>query len=138
MTGPWGSVRKEITPFDQQIGYGDAGSGRPLYLFKLVKTNAPRDWFSVLSVLDKEGKPLKTHAVQVNSPLRYAGYRFFQATAGQSPEGLGVSGISVTYNPGVNFMYIGYTVLTLGVCWIFFVKPILDRRRRRRHTAEAA
>ena len=29
-------------------------------------------------------------------------------------------------------MYLGYTVLTFGTCWIFFVRPILDKRRRKR------
>jgi hypothetical protein len=136
ISGPWGSVRQELTPFDRPIFYGPAGE-RPVYVFSLVKTQQPRDWFSVLSVINQQGQRVKTHAVQVNSPLRYGGYRFFQATAATDRDGLGVSGISVTRNPGVTFMYLGYAVLTIGVCWIFFARPIIDRRRRRRQRSAA-
>ncbi len=136
ISGEWGTIRQEMTPYDRPIFYGPKGE-RPLYAFSLVKTQQQRDWFSVLNVLDSQDRKVASHAVQVNSPLRYGGYRFFQATAATDSDGLGVSGISVTRNPGVTFMYIGYTVLTIGVCWIFFVKPILDRRRRKRQRSAA-
>jgi len=151
--GPFGTVRRKITPYDAPIRYGRKG-GPPLYAFGLVKTQQARDWFSVLSVIENDAEPdpralregrlvfrdedkLKTHTVQVNSPLRYGGYRFFQATAATDRDGLGISGISVTSNPGVNFMYVGYTILTLGVCYIFFARPVIDRRRRRRRKEAA-
>jgi len=135
ITGPWGEVKAEMTPYDPPIAYGPPNEP-PLYSFSLYRNaDLARDWFSVLSVVDRDGKAVKTHRVQVNHPLRYEGYRFFQATAGRD-EGLAVSGISVTFQPGVTYMYIGYTVLTLGVCWIFFLKPILVRRFRRKR-AEA-
>jgi len=134
ISGEWGTVRQELTPYDRPIFYGPKGE-RPVYAFSLVKTQQQRDWFSVLSVLNEKGEKVKSHAVQVNSPLRYGGYRFFQATAATDEDGLGVSGISVTRNPGVSFMYVGYAVLTLGVCWIFFAKPIIQRRRRRNRSA---
>ena len=137
ISGPWGTVKQEITPYDRPILYGPAGE-RPLYAFSLVKTQQQRDWFSVLSVLNQSGEKVKSHVVQVNSPLRYGGYRFFQATAATDRDGVGVSGISVTRNPGVIFMYVGYTVLTLGVCWTFFARPIIDRRRRSRRKRSAA
>jgi hypothetical protein len=135
--GPHGTVEATMTPGDRAVTYGKDEMGRPLYAFALVRTENARDWFSVLTVVDNQNRVVKTHNVQVNSPLRYGGYRFFQASAGKTREGLGVSGISVTNNPGVNFMYVGYAVLTLGVSYIFFIKPIIDRRRRRRR-GEAA
>ena len=95
-------------------------------------------WGIDYALLNRAGDPVKTHNVQVNAPLRHRGYRFFQATASQTREGFGISGISVTRNPGVNFMYLGYTVLTAGVCYLFFVRPIIDRRRRRQRREEAA
>ncbi|MHC4491071.1 MAG: cytochrome c biogenesis protein ResB [Planctomycetota bacterium] len=137
INGPWGRVRQELTPSDRPILYGPAGE-RPVYAFSLVKTGQQRDWFSVLSALNEQGETVKSHAVQVNSPLRYGGYRFFQATAATDQDGLGISGISVTRNPGITFMYLGYTVLTIGVCWVFFAKPIIDRRRRERRKRSAA
>lgn len=136
ISGEWGTVRRELTPYDRPIFYGPDPL-RPVYAFSLVKTQQQRDWFSVLNVLDRQGHKLASHAVQVNSPLRYGGYRFFQATAATDRDGLGVSGISVTRNPGVTFMYVGYAVLTIGVCWIFFARPIIDRRRRRRNRRAA-
>jgi hypothetical protein len=135
--GPAGTLRRQLTPYDRPIVY-PPDAERPLYAFGLEKTNKARDWFSVLSVLGRDGEPIKTHNVQVNAPLRHRGYRFFQATASQTREGFGISGISVTKNPGVNFMYVGYTVLTAGVCYLFFVRPIIDRRRRKQRRQEAA
>ncbi len=132
ITGPWPSIRRELTPFDRRLPYGEDKQGRPFVFLRLVKTRQTRDWFSVLSAIDKDGKVQKTHTVQVNSPLRYKGYRFFQATAGRDRDGFGVTGISVTYNPGVWYMYFGFLLLTTGTCWIFFFKPALDKRRRRR------
>jgi len=140
VSGPWGSEVRELTPFDPPLRYGDDGEGRPYIFLQLVKTKQARDWFSVLSAVDENGEVQKTHTVQVNSPLRYKGYRFFQATAGEDRDGFGVTGISVTYNPGVWYMYVGFLVLTLGTCWIFFFKPALDKRRRerRKQAREAA
>ncbi len=137
ISGPWGTVRRELTPFDAPIDYGRDASGWPLYRIALVKTEMARDWFSVLSIMDHAGNKVKTHAVQVNRPLRHNGYRFFQANAGKGEDGLGISGISVTRNPGVRFMYVGYSVLTLGVCWIFFFRPWYDRNARRKRAALA-
>ncbi|MGH7162666.1 MAG: hypothetical protein ACREID_04220, partial [Planctomycetota bacterium] len=136
--GAWGEARSTITPFDPPILYGGT-PGRPLYVIELVRTEKARDWFSVLSVLDGEGNPVKTHTVQVNSPLRHLGYRFFQATAQpRNEEGFAVSGISVTYQPGVHYMYVGYAVLVCGVSYIFYLKPAIARRQRRRRAPEAA
>ncbi len=137
--GPWGTVEREMTPYDAPIHYGPQGTRYARYEFRLVRTGQERDWFSVLTAVDARGNVLARHSAQVNSPLRFGGYRLFQATAGSDERGLGVSGISVTYQPGVHYMYVGYLVLTFGVCYIFFVKPILVRRRRRRRGgAEAA
>lgn len=130
INGPWGKIEREITPAQRPIQYGDDGHGRPLYTFELYKTSMALDWFSVLTVIDHQGNRVKSHNVQVNSPLRYQGYRFFQATAETRADGFSISGISVTKNPGVNFMYLGYYVLTLGVCYIFFLRPFIDKDRR--------
>jgi len=127
----WGKVERDVTPLDGPIPYAKDKNGQPLYWFELFKSSMALDWFSVLTAVDHDGNRKKSHIVQVNSPLRYQGYRFFQATAGTTDGGLSVSGISVTYNPGVNFMYLGYYILTLGVCYIFFLRPIMDRDRRR-------
>ena len=129
--GPYGKVVRELTPYDGEIKYGDDGNGKPLYAFSLFQTKTALDWFSVLTVLDHEGNKVKSHPVQVNVPLTYQGYRFFQATAATRSDGLSVSGISVTYNPGVNFMYLGFYILTLGVCYVFFLRPVIDKDRRR-------
>ncbi|MFQ5844588.1 MAG: cytochrome c biogenesis protein ResB [Planctomycetota bacterium] len=135
--GPYGKVAGQLTPFNS-IHYGPRG-GPPLYEIRMVKTRQARDWFSVLSVLDHQDNVLETHNVQVNSPLRWAGYRFYQATAQpRGPDGFARSGISVTNQPGVYFMYVGYAVLTLGVSWVFFLKPVIVRRQRRRRRAEVA
>lgn len=135
--GPWGEAEAELTPFEPPLFYGPPD--RPaLYSFGIYRNEQlARDWFSVLTVLGHDGEVVKSHRVQVNDPLRHEGYRFYQATAGKQ-EGLAVSGISVTYQPGVGFMYVGYTVLTLGVSWIFFIKPMIAARQRRRREQEVA
>ena len=137
--GRWPAIeQKDVTPYSRPIFFGKDAHGRPYYEFRLIRTGQALDWFSVLSAIDSQGNVLKSHTVQVNSPLRYQGYRFYQATAGQDRDGFGISGISVTKQPGVIYMYWGYAILTSGVCYIFFLKPILVGRQRRRRRKEAA
>jgi len=61
----------------------------PAWTVKVVSTrreNYPtgeaKQWFSVLSVVDKDGKVLKTQEISVNNPLSYEGVDIYQSSWG--------------------------------------------------------
>ncbi|PKL08953.1 MAG: hypothetical protein CVV51_06260 [Spirochaetae bacterium HGW-Spirochaetae-7] len=55
------------------------------FRFERYDDGRPRDWVSVVSIL-KDGKPVKDRVeVRVNSPLRYAGMTFYQASYEEVP-----------------------------------------------------
>ncbi len=46
------------------------------------ENGSPKDYFSDLEILDKNGNSLKRGTIQVNQPLEYGGISFYQATYG--------------------------------------------------------
>ncbi|MBA3992028.1 MAG: hypothetical protein C0469_00780 [Cyanobacteria bacterium DS2.3.42] len=45
-------------------------------------TGEPKQWFSKLTVIDKDGKELKTQEISVNNPLTYKGVDIYQSSWG--------------------------------------------------------
>ena len=65
------------------------------------------------------------HVVSMNNPLHHRGYIFFQSSFA---EGARMTSIfSVVRSPGLPVVYWGTALLTLGVLWMFYVKPRLAR-----------
>lgn len=77
-------------------------------------------WKSHLSVLDTSGNVLKGGVVQVNQPLQYAGYRFYQTDF--DPKRPDYSGIGVSREPGLYIIYLGFYLLVAGVFMMFYVR----------------
>ena len=73
---------------------------------------------SDLSVLGPDGNTVKQEEIQVNEPMFYKGHRFYQTD--YDPNNPNYSGIGVSYHPGLNIIYFGFFLLTLGVLWMFY------------------
>jgi hypothetical protein len=87
------------------------------------------------------GRKVRSATIQVNHPLSYRGYAFYQANF--DPKNPDYSGIEVVRDPGLPLVYVGFLMLSLGVIYIFYITPrIVDFRRRRaekkavRHVAD--
>jgi len=85
-----------------------------------------RDYISTLSVI-ADGKKVQTEAVEVNYPMEYAGFRFYQSD--YRPEDPTFSGFQVVRDSGLWLVYLGFIVNMLGVLIAVGLPPLLKRRR---------
>jgi len=84
----------------------------------------PKDFISKVSIL-KDGKEILSKDIQVNAPLNFGGYNFFQAS--YDSQDLSWSGLQVVKDPGVPVIYAGFVLLILGLVMIFYVGPLSGR-----------
>ncbi len=81
-----------------------------------------RDYFSDIVII-KDGKKVISKTIEVNHPLYYGGYHFYQysydSDAGQ------YTVLSVTSDSGLYIVYTGYWLLSIGVLWQFWFKSIV-------------
>ncbi len=94
--------------------------------------DAVRDYLSTLSVIE-EGRRVLTRVVEVNYPLVYRGYAFFQSD--YRPEDPTFSGFQVVRDPGVWIVYLGFFLNAAGVFCAVFLPPVFRRRRARKAAA---
>jgi len=119
--GPRGKVSVWILAQNQPRWYPDSN-------FALLYERsgmAVSDYKSILRVVEN-GKTVKTKTIEVNDPLKYKGYVFYQSS--YDPEGERYTGLQVTKNPGLVIVYSGFILLCVGVVFIFYVKPFLRRK----------
>lgn len=95
--------------------------------FRIIYNWAPRrpkDFISKVTIL-KAGKEILSRDIQVNAPLNFAGYNFFQSS--YDSQDLSWSGLQVVKDPGVPVIYAGFVLLILGLVMIFYVGPLTRR-----------
>ncbi len=96
--------------------------------FELVYSWAPnrvKQFRSKLSVLE-DGKVVKEKTISVNDPLKHRGFTFYQTTYDQQKESW--SGLQVSRDPGVPFVYSGAAFLSIGLIMVFYTGPLLKGR----------
>jgi len=80
-----------------------------------------RDYYSDLTVIE-DGKEVATKTIEVNHPLHWQGYHFYQhsydSQAGQ------YTILSVTSDSGLYMVYSGYWLLGIGIFWQFWFRHI--------------
>lgn len=93
---------------------GHANEGTPLVM-QYKRTIS--DYISHVRVL-KNDNAVASKAVEVNHPLYYGGYHFYQSSYGQDPRtGQMYTVLSVVSNSGLNWVFGGYLLLCIGVTW---------------------
>lgn len=92
-----------------------------------------KDYKSILRVVEN-GKTMATKTIEVNQPLKYKGYVFYQSS--YDPEGERYTGLQVTKNPGLAVVYAGFILLCLGIVFIFYIKPFLRRKLKKGQNVE--
>jgi cytochrome c biogenesis protein ResB len=81
-----------------------------------------RDYFSELVVIEN-GKEAASKVIEVNRPLHYGGYHFYQHS--YDSEGGDYTVLSVTSDSGLYAVYGGYWLLCLGVLWQFWFRHVI-------------
>jgi hypothetical protein len=83
-----------------------------------------RDFLSEVAVI-KDDKEILSKVIEVNHPLHYGGYHFYQHSY-DAEEGK-YTILSVTSDSGLYCVYAGYWLLCLGVIWHFWLRHIVNR-----------
>jgi hypothetical protein len=88
-----------------------------------------RDYFSDIVVV-KNGKEVADTTIEVNHPLHYGGYHFYQHSYDSERGKYTI--LSVTSDSGLYAVYVGYWLLCLGVLWQLWFKHIVGYIKKNR------
>ena len=89
---------------------------------------AIREFQSDLSIFKDGRKVIDRQEIIVNRYLDVGGYHIYQAS--YDAEGGRWSGLSIKRDPGIPVIYSGFTLMFLGMIFLFYVRPVLESRRR--------
>ncbi len=92
----------------------------------------PKDYFSDLEII-KDGAIVKTAHIEVNTPLYYEGYHFYQNTF-TVEDSVPVSGLLVVSSRGVGTVFTGYALAAAGLFGHFL--PVVFRKKSSREVPE--
>ena|GEM_PF-1092585 len=65
--------------------------------------------------------------IAVNDPFEFQGWTFYQVN--YDPRDPTYSGLEAVKDPGVPWVFLGFGLISLGVCYLFYVEPRLRRRK---------
>ncbi len=80
-----------------------------------------KEYISELQVI-KNDKVLAAKDIELNHPLHYGGYHFYQHFYDVQDGQYTI--LKVTSDSGLMFVYAGYFILCVGVCWLFWIKKL--------------
>jgi len=78
------------------------------------------DYISDLQVIE-DGKVAAEKSIEVNHPLKFGGYHFYQSS--YDSEAGRYTVLQVTSDTGLTAVYAGYILLCVGAAWHFWLKP---------------
>jgi hypothetical protein len=81
---------------------------------------------STVRVEDPEQGTFET-LISMNHPLHHRGYIFFQSSFVEGRPMMSI--FSVARAPGLPLVYLGTTLIGVGIIWMFYVKPYLAKRQ---------
>jgi len=90
------------------------------------KKEEPENYYSTISFIDPNSNAVKkTVTISVNDPYCYEGYCFYQSD--YKEEDPSYTGILVVRDPGLFIVYIGFTLMGIGVA-IALIYPYIKRK----------
>ena len=99
--------------------------GNPKDNFLLVYGGTIRDYISNLAVI-KNGKTIAEKNVEVNRPLHFGGYYFYQHS--YDPQAAQYTVLMVVSDSGLPIIYSGYLMLIAGIFWYFWLKHLFKKQ----------
>ncbi|MEA3227421.1 MAG: cytochrome c biogenesis protein ResB [Planctomycetota bacterium] len=130
ITPPEGEVTTRYT-FALMPGFGHTQGGPTLTYVKPVG-GAISDYISELEVTDKDGKVLAKKDIEVNHPLQYGGYRFYQSSYDAKAGRYTV--LQVVSDTGVRIVFAGYWMLCIGVTWHMWLRHLFKNIGSKKQT----
>ncbi|MBN2133811.1 MAG: cytochrome c biogenesis protein ResB [Sedimentisphaerales bacterium] len=87
------------------------------------------DYISELEIV-KDRKVVAAKDIEVNHPLHYGGYHFYQSSYGEDRLGE-YTVLMVVSDSGLSAVYAGYAMLIAGICWHFWGRRTLTAWKER-------
>lgn len=103
------------------------GHTYPQDKFLLAYRGMVRDYISDLAVIEN-GKIVAEKNVEVNHPLHFGGYYFYQHS--YDAQAAQYSILMVVSDTGLGLVYGGYVMLCAGVIWHFWLRDIFKKTRK--------
>ena len=126
LSGSGREMRKWLVPEEGdkrvQLTLTSLTGGQKAYLIFALPQPQVSDYKSELVVLDK-GKEVARKVIEVNHPLHFGGYHFYQHSYDQQHGRYTV--LSVSSDSGLTLVYAGFAALLAGVFWLFWVAPVV-------------
>ncbi len=107
--------------FERFEGFSHRGEDGVQLSYVLQGPRVIRDYFSEVVVIENE-KEVAGKVIEVNHPLHYGGYHFYQHSYDSKMGKYTI--LSVTSDSGLYAVYGGYWLLCLGVLWQFWFRHI--------------
>jgi cytochrome c-type biogenesis protein CcsB len=89
-------------------------------------TMRPAMFRSLVAVVDPAAGAESAAVIEMNKPLSHGGYQFFQSSYQQS-DGREMSILAVSHDPGQPVVFLGYTLLVLGMIVVFVTRLVQQR-----------
>lgn len=95
------------------------------FRIEYYKPESVRDYISDIQVV-QDGSVIAEKSIEVNHPLHFGGYHFYQNSF--DPEAHKYTVLSIVSDTGLNLVYAGYLALVIGVFWHFWLRHIFTKR----------
>jgi cytochrome c biogenesis protein ResB len=104
--------------------FGHGANASPLQMvYAASRANGPiKSFKSTVRLPDGE------HTLEVNSPLSYGGYTFYQS--GYNHNDPSYTSFQVVKDPGVPVVYAGFSLMIIGLFVVFYLNPWINQRRK--------
>jgi hypothetical protein len=102
------------------------GSPNPRgYLAFERREDEAKSYQSHVTVID--GSRQQKALINVNDPFTFNGWTFYQVN--YDPKNPSYSGLEAVYDPGVKWVFVGFTLIMIGVFYMFYVETRLRARK---------
>ncbi len=119
------ALEVKVTPPDGQplTRYVFDSSRERMYSddFVMAYKSDIKEYISELQVI-KDNHVVAVKDIEVNHPLHYGGYHFYQHSYDNQKGTYTI--LKVTSDSGLFFLYAGYFMLCVGVCWLFWINKL--------------
>ena len=95
------------------------------FRIEYYKPEYVRDYISDIQVI-KDGNVVAEKTIEVNHPLHFGGYHFYQSSYDTLAHRYTV--LSVVSDTGLDFVYAGYMALGIGVFWHLWIRHVFTKR----------
>jgi len=129
VTPPGGGQPQTKYIFEKSPGHANQGS--PLVFQYRHNRRIISDYISDVRILANKGdqEAATQKAIEVNHPLYYGGYHFYQSSYGQD-RGRTYTVLSVTNTTGLIWVFGGFLLMCLGIswqCWFLDIRKVLKQ-----------